>query len=45
MTNNKLNPNWVTGFTNAEGCFMINIAKRETNKSGWLICPCFKIKL
>jgi len=45
MTNNKLNPNWVTGFTDAEGCFMINITKRETNKSGWQIRPCFQIKL
>lgn len=34
--NNKLNPNWVTGFTDAEGCFMININKRETNKMGWI---------
>jgi len=24
----------VTGFTDAEGCFMINITKRKTNKSG-----------
>ena len=23
MTNNKLNPNWVTGFTDAEGCFYV----------------------
>jgi len=35
----------VTGFTDAEGCFMINITKRETNKSGWQIRPCFQIKL
>ena len=45
MTNNKLNPNWVTGFTDAEGCFMINITKRGTNKSEWQIRPCFQIKL
>lgn len=45
MTNNKLNPNWVTGFTYAEGCFMINITKRGTNKSEWQIRPCFQIKL
>jgi hypothetical protein len=41
----KLNPNWVTGFTDAEGCFMINITKRKTNKMGWQIRPCFQIKL
>jgi len=45
MTNNKLNPNWVTGFTDAEGCFMINITKRKTNKMRWQIRPCFQIKL
>ena len=45
MTNNKLDPNWVTGFTYADGCFMINITKRKTNRMGWQICPCFQIKL
>jgi len=45
MTNNKLDPNWVTGFTDAEGCFMININRRETNKMGWQVRPCFQIKL
>jgi hypothetical protein len=32
MKNNKLDPNWVTGFTDAEGCFMINFTKCEANK-------------
>lgn len=41
----KLNPNWVTGFVDTEGCFMINITKRETNRMGWQIRPCFQIKL
>ena len=45
MINNRLDPNWVTGFTDAEGCFMINISKRETNRMGWQIRPCFQIKL
>ena len=45
MINNKLNPNWVTGFTDGEGCFMINVTKRETNKMKWQIRPCFQIKL
>ena len=35
----------MTDFTYAEGCFMINITKRDTNKSGWQISPCFQIKL
>lgn len=45
MNNNKLDPNWITGFTDAEGCFMINIDKREVNKMGWQMHPCFQIKL
>ena len=45
MTIDKLDPKWVTGFTDAEGCFMINITKRKTNKMGWQIRPCFQIKL
>lgn len=45
MNNNKLHPNWVTGFTDAEGCFMINITKSKTNRMGWQIRPCFQIKL
>jgi len=35
----------VTGFTDAEGCFMINITKRKTNRMGWQIRTCFQIKL
>lgn len=31
---NKLNPNWIIGFTDAEGCFMINITKFKSNKIG-----------
>ena len=42
---NKLNPDWVTGFIDAEGCFMINITKRENRKSEWRIQACFQTKL
>ena len=42
---NKLNPNWVTGFTDAEGCLYIYIDKRKNRKSGWHIQPCFQIGL
>jgi len=45
MTNNKLDPNWVTGFTDAEGCFYVPINKRKNRKSGWQIQACFQIKL
>nr|YP_009663702.1 hypothetical protein [Dactylella tenuis]QCW06840.1 hypothetical protein [Dactylella tenuis] len=45
---NKLNPYYITGFTDAEGCFKINIRKplalREINKK-WSVEPIFAIDL
>lgn len=41
----KINPYFVTGFTDAEGCFMVSIYKRIENKTGWQIKPEFKIGL
>jgi LAGLIDADG endonuclease len=43
--NNKLDPNWVTGFVDGEGCFYCHLDKRKTRKSGWHIQACFQIKL
>lgn len=43
--NNLLDPNWITGFTDAEGCFYIYLNKRKNRKSGWKIQPSFQIKL
>lgn len=40
---NNLNPNWITGFTDAEGCFTIIISKR--NKTKWRISISFEINL
>jgi LAGLIDADG endonuclease len=31
---NKLNPDWVTGFIDAEGCFYVRIAKSKRHKIG-----------
>jgi hypothetical protein len=31
LSKNNLNPFYVTGFTDAEGCFIIDISKRENN--------------
>lgn len=45
MINSKLDPNWVTGFTDGEGCFMINISKNNSYKTGWCIYVSFQIKL
>lgn len=42
---NKLNPNWITGFVDAEGCFTIKSSKSERYKMGWFIQPSFQIKL
>lgn len=42
---NKLNPNWITGFIDGEGCFTISITKNDKYKTGWHIQPFFKIKL
>jgi len=41
----KLDPNWITGFTDAEGCFCIGISKRHNLKTGWFISPIFSIEL
>ena len=38
-----LNPYYITGFTDAENCFLINIHKRQ--KSGYNVSLSFKIKL
>jgi hypothetical protein len=37
----SLNPNWISGFTDAEGCFTIGIQK----KTNWKVQPTFKIEL
>ena len=31
--NENLDPNWITGFTDAEGCFYINIFKNKNCKN------------
>jgi len=41
----KLNPYYVTGFTDAEGCFLINIVRRSDQKLGYNVNLMFKIKL
>ncbi len=43
--NNKLDPNWVTGFVDGEGCFNVHIDKRKDRKSGWYIQACFQVAL
>jgi len=40
-----LNPSWVTGFVDGEGCFSVYLARRKDRKSGWHIQVCFQIAL
>ena len=41
----QLNPYYITGFTDGEGCFVINITPRSSIKIGYSIWLAFKIKL
>jgi hypothetical protein len=34
---NIKNPNWLAGFTDAEGCFGVKIKKSNTNKIGYQV--------
>lgn len=43
--NNLLNPYYVTGFSDAEGTFLINIQSRSDLKLGYSISLSFKLKL
>lgn len=40
----KLHPNWVTGFTDAEGGFHISITKDKRNNC-WSIIPVFSLEM
>ena len=37
------NPNWIAGFSSAEGCFLVNISKSNLTKTGQIIQLIFKI--
>jgi hypothetical protein len=41
----KLNPDWVTGFVDAEGTFAIKVIKRSKYKLGWNAEPSFSINM
>lgn len=42
-TKRGLNPLFITGFTDAEGCFSLNIIKDQKSRTGWIIQPSFQI--
>ena len=41
----SLHPNWISGFTDAEGSFMVSIYESKSRKHGWRVLPVFKISL
>ena len=43
--NHKLNPWFITGFTDAEGCFSFGIKPDANSKLKWRTSPLFVIKL
>jgi len=40
-----LHPEWITGFTDGEGSFVIKISKVKAYRLGWKLQPVFQIKL
>ena len=41
----KLNPWFITGFTDAEGCFSLSIVRNKKMKAGWQVKQSFQISL
>ena len=39
----RLDPSWIVGFTDGEGCFTISIIRNITTKIGWQVFPEFVI--
>ena len=39
----RLDPSWLVGFTDGEGCFTISIIRNTTTKIGWQVFPEFVI--
>lgn len=40
-----MDPYWLVGFTDAEGCFTVTIQQAKTFKLGWRVLPRFQITL
>lgn len=45
FNNNVINPLFLTGFADGEGCFNISICKRKDVKTNWSVKPVFVISL
>lgn len=45
-SNSNFNPDWVIGFTDGEGSFIVTISKNSKySKTGWIITPSFQLGL
>ena len=40
-----MNPLWVTGFVDGEGCFTVSISQNQDTKVGWQVRPRFQIAI
>lgn len=45
VNDNILNPNWVTGFIDGEGSFIVSIIKSKDRALGWRVSPIFALEL
>ena len=45
LDNGSLSPGFITGFTDAEGCFSVSITKSNNTKIGWRVRLFFDITL
>ena len=39
----ELNPHWVVGFVDGEGCFYVGVKRNRTTKTGYQVLPEFRI--
>lgn len=39
----RLEPKWIVGFVDGEGCFSVSVFKNHTSKLGWQVFPEFAI--
>ena len=43
--NFQMDPHWVTGFVDGEGCFHVEVKKKKKMKTGWALVPHFHLVL
>jgi len=45
LSEKGLNPFFVSGFVDGEGCFLVNVRANNKHKNGWRVEVAFKINL